>query len=167
MTEETKPDPPSRGEAHPRARETLSDAFVWDPQDPTGPFGNDTALEVFEALRDFCDEDPRASPIALLNELLERWEIANEGWDAVDEDEVQAHGADDELGLLVRDEALLALAFGEFVIRGRVDTELRRRAMLALTRQALPALLHGFGERMKKRETRVSRMREVMAKKWD
>lgn len=169
MSDDVKPDPPSREEAGPKAREALTDAFFWDPHDPTGPFGNDTALEVFEALRDFCDEHEhdRASPIGLLDELLARWEIANDGWDVVAEDEVQSLGEDDELGLLVRDEAILALAFGELILRGRIDPEARRRAMLALTRGALPALLHGYGERMKKRETRVARMREVMGKKWD
>jgi uncharacterized protein YfeS len=167
MIEETRPEAPSRDEAHAKAREALSDAFFWDADDPTGPFGNDTALEVFEALRDVYDDDPRASPLALLRALLEGWEIADEGWEAVDEDEVAEIGAEDELGLLVRDEAILALAFGDLVIRGRVDAEVRRRAMLALTRQALPALLHGHGAHRKTREARVARMREVMSRKWD
>jgi hypothetical protein len=35
--------------------------------------------------------------------------------------------------------------------------------MLALARQALPALLHGFGEKMKAREERVARMRAILA----
>lgn len=167
MIDETKPEAPAPDEAHPKAREAMPDAFFWDADDPTGPFGNDTALEVFEALRDVYDDDPRASPMALLRALLEGWEIADESWEAVDEDEVSAIGADDELGLLVRDEAILALAFADLAIRGRVDAEVRRLAMLALSRQALPALLHGFGDKMKIREARVARMREVMSRKWD
>jgi len=166
MSEE-RPPPPSREDAHPRAREALADDFFWDADDPCGPFGNDTALEVFEALADHRDEDPQGSPIPLLDALLQRWEVANEGWDVVDEDLVQALGEADELGLLVRDEAILALCFGDLALTGRVDPEVRRRALLALSRQALPALLHGFGERMKAREKRVARMREALAKKWD
>jgi uncharacterized protein YfeS len=162
-----RPPPPAREDAHPRALEALADPFFWDADDPCAPFGNDTALEVFEALADFRDEDPRGSSIPLLEELLERWEVADEGWDAVDEDEVQALGEADELGLLVRDEAILALAFGDLILTGRIDPEARRRAVLALSRQALPALLHGFGEKMKVREKHVARMREVLGRKWD
>lgn len=167
MSDEQRPDPPSIDEAHPRAREALTEAFFWDADDPAGPFGNDTALEVLEALRDLRDEDPQASPIPLLGELLARWEIADEGWDVVDEGEVSALGAEDELGVLVRDEAVLALALGDLMITGRVDAEVRRRAVLALTRQALPALLHGFGDRMRAREERVAKMREVLSRRWD
>lgn len=163
MSDERTREAPLREEAHPKARQVLTDAFFWDAGDPCGPFGNDTALEVYEALRDLRDDDPDASAIGLLDALLARWEVANEGWDAVDADQVQAIGADDELGLLVRDEAILALAFGDLVLTGRVDPEARRRAVLALARQALPALLHGYGERMKAREERVARMRAILA----
>jgi len=167
VSDEAIREAPRREEAHAKAREALTDDFFWDATDPCGPFGNDTALEVYEALRDLRDDDATASPIPLLDELLERWEVADEGWDAVEADAVQAIGADDELGLLVRDEAILALAFGDLVLTGRVHPEARRRAMLALSRQALPALLHGFGDRMKAREARVARMREILGRRWD
>ncbi|MFT3769320.1 MAG: hypothetical protein QM820_28110 [Minicystis sp.] len=156
-----------REEAHPKAREALSDAFFWDTLDATGPFGNETAVEVYEALRDLRDDNEQASALGLLDALLASWEVANEGWDTIDEGEVQALGADDELGLLVRDEAILALAFGDLILTGRIEPEVRRRAVLALSRQALPALLHGYGERMKDREQRVARMREILGRKWD
>lgn len=167
MNEELGFERPSPDEAHPRAREALTDAFFWDVADPTGPFGNETALQALEALRDRRDEDREASAVAVLAELLASWEIADEGWEAVDEAEVHALGAEDELGLLVRDEALLGLCFGDLLLRGRVEQELRRRALIALTRQALPALLHGFGDRLRAREAHVARMREVLARKWD
>lgn len=165
--DESRPEPPSRDEAHAKARDALREDFFWDADDPTGPFGNDTALETLEALRDLRDSDPRGSAVELLSELLETWEIADESWDVVEEAAVEALGADDELGLLVRDEAVIALAFGDAMIRGRIDPEIRRRGMLALARQSLPALLHGFGERMKTREARVTRMREILSAKWD
>lgn len=157
----------SRDDAHARAREALTDAFFWDASDPTAPFGGDVGLEVIEALRDARDEDPQGDLVALLDELLTCWEVASERWDVVDEAEVQAIGEEDELGLLLRDEALLALAFGQIVVEGRVDAEIRRRALLALRRQSLPALLYGFGDRARQRAERVERMREVLSRKWD
>lgn len=157
----------SRDEAHPRAREALLDAFFWDTSDPTGPFGDETGRDVLDALRDFLDASPRGNPIALLDTLLERWEIANQDWDAVEADEVQAIGEDDELGLLTRDDAILGLAFAQLVVQGRVDAEVRRRAMLALARQALPALLLAWGEHAHRRAERLDRMRAVLVQRWD
>lgn len=157
---------PLRDEAPPRVREALADDLFWDAADPTGPFGNETAQEVYQALEGLREDDPHNSPIPLLNALLEGWEIESAGWDVVEEGEVQALGAEDETGLLLRDEAILALAFGDLALTGRVDPEVRRRALLALARQALPALLHGFGDRMKAREAAVGKMREALAKKW-
>jgi uncharacterized protein YfeS len=157
----------SREDAHPKAREALTDDFFWDTADPTGPFGDETGVEVLEALRDLRAAEPRGDALALLGELLEGWEVADTGWDVVDEAEVQALGAEDELGLLLRDEAVIALAFAGIVVDGRVHLEVRRRALVALTRQALPALLHGFGDASARRRQRLDRMREILGSRWD
>jgi|HubBroStandDraft_4_1064222.scaffolds.fasta_scaffold310958_2 uncharacterized protein YfeS len=157
----------SREDAHPRARAALTDAFFWDASDPSGPFGDETGLDVLEALRDLRVEDPRGSPLVMLSGLLARWEIADEGWDVVEAGEVQALGEADELGLVTRDQAIVALAFAQIIVDGKVDAEVRRRAILALARQGLPALLAAFGLRARRREAYVTRMREVLAQRWD
>src|SRR5262249_20184383 len=89
----------SRDDSHPRAREVLVDAFFWDESDPCSPFGDETGREVLEAFRDFRIEEPRGDPLVLLADLLARWEIADDSWDAIEADEVQAIGEADELGL--------------------------------------------------------------------
>lgn len=152
--------------SHFRARAALTDAFFWDASDDTAPFGSETGRDVLDALRDFRDEHPRESPVQLLDELLGRWEVVNDHWDAIEADEVQALGEDDEYSLLTRDEAVIALAFAQVVVEGQVDPEVRRRAMLALKRQSLPALLHGWGERRLARAERVERMANVLASPW-
>jgi uncharacterized protein YfeS len=157
----------SRDDSHPRAREALVEPFFWDASDPCAPFGDETGQEVLEAFRDFRVEEPRGAALSLLAELLERWEIADGSWDTVDADEVQALGADDELGLLVRDEAILALAFAQIIVEGRVDPEVRRRALVALTRQGLPALIHGWGDRAHARRERLEAMRVALVRCWD
>src|SRR5512140_1927187 len=108
-------------DAHPRAREALTDAFFWDLSEPCGPFGDETGREVLDAFRDYRDEHPGGSALALLGELLAQWEIADASWDVIDEAEVEALGAEDELGLLLRDEAIVALAFAEILVDGRIE----------------------------------------------
>lgn len=154
-------------DAHPKAQEALTDAFFWDTSNPLSPFGDETGLEVLEALQDFRLEEPDGKVLDLLSELLARWEVTDEGWETVEEDEVQALGADDETGLLLRDEVIIALAFAQLIVDGRVDPEVRRRAILAITRQSLPALVHGFGFRGRERTASLARMREILGRRWD
>ncbi|MEO5728963.1 MAG: hypothetical protein ABI134_14930 [Byssovorax sp.] len=167
MTVDTQQPDVLREEAHPKAREALTDAFFWDTEDAGSPLGGDTGRDVLEALHAAREEDPRGSTIAVLDEILARWEVANDSWDVVSEREVQIIGEDDEFSLLTRDEAILALAFAQLVVEGRVDAEVRRRALLALTRQTLPALLHGWGDKRLERALRVERMREILARRWE
>jgi uncharacterized protein YfeS len=167
MAEEHEPHELTRDDAHPKAIEALTDAFFWDANDLGSPLGGDTGRDILEALRDAREVDPRGRVVAVLDEILARWEVANDSWDVVSEAEVQAIGEDDEFSLLTRDEAILALAFAQIVVEGKIESEVRRRALLALTRQALPALLHGWGDKRLERALRVERMREILARRWD
>jgi uncharacterized protein YfeS len=166
MLGDVTPEDLSPEHSHWKARAALTDAFFWDASDDTAPFGSETGRDVLEAFRDFRDEHPRESPIQLLDELLARWEVVNDHWDAVEADDVQAIGEDDEYSLLTRDEAVIALAFAQIVVEGKVDPEARRRAVFALKRQSLPALLHAWGERRIQRAARVERMTAVLVSPW-
>ncbi|KYF71841.1 hypothetical protein BE17_18425 [Sorangium cellulosum] len=166
MTEAPELPDLSPDDCHPRAAAALTDPFFWSLTDETAPFGNETAHETLTAFRDFRDEHPKGSPLELLDALLARWEVENAHWNAVEAAEVQALGEEDEYSLLTRDEALLALAFGQIVTEGRLDPEVRRRALLALARQALPALLSAFEGRALERALRIDRMRAVLSERW-
>lgn len=167
MAEDPQTHELTRDDAHPKAVEALTDAFFWDSADLGSPLGGDTGRDVLEALRDAREADPRGRVVMVLDEILARWEVANDSWDVVSEREVQAIGEEDEFSLLTRDEAILALAFAQIVVEGKIEPEVRRRALLALTRQALPALLHGWGDKRLERALRVERMREILARRWD
>lgn len=167
MAEDPQPHELSRDDAHPKAIEALTDAFFWDADDLGSPLGGDTGRDVLDALSGAREADPHARALTVLDDVLATWEVANDSWDVVSEREVQAIGEDDEFSLLTRDEAILALAFAQIVVEGRIESEVRRRALLALTRQALPALLHGWGDKRLERALRVERMREILARRWD
>ncbi|KYG06321.1 hypothetical protein BE21_35550 [Sorangium cellulosum] len=167
MTEAPELPDLSPDDAHPRAVAALADPFFWSLTDETAPFGNETAHETLTAFRDFRDEHPKGSPLELLDALLARWEVESAHWNAVGAAEVQALGEEDEYSLLTRDEAILALAFSQIVTEGRLDPEVRRRALLALARQALPALLSAFEGRALERALRIDRMRAVLSERWE
>ncbi|MEP7121175.1 MAG: hypothetical protein ABJE95_09705 [Byssovorax sp.] len=167
MAEDPQPHEISRDDAHPKAVETLTEAYFWDANDLGSPLGGDTGRDVLDALRDALEASPPGRVVTVLDAILARWEVANDSWDVVSEAEVQAIGEDDEFSLLTRDEAIFAMAFAQIVIEGRVDPEIRRRALLAVTRQNLPALLHGWGDKRLERALRIERMRAILARRWD
>lgn len=150
-------------QAHPTAREVLTDAFFWDTSDEGAPLGTDTGASVLIAVRENL-AGPRRPSLDVLGELLTRWEVADEHWDAVDAPRVYAAGAEDEYGLLTRDEIVVAMAFAELIETGRIDAEIQRRALRATARQALPMLLAPWGDRTLERATRLERMGAVLAR---
>jgi uncharacterized protein YfeS len=159
-------EPLVREDAHPRAAAALSDGFFWHTHDDGAPLGSETGADTLAAFRDFRAERPGEGPLVLLSELLQRWEIADAAWDAVNLGDVVEAGAEDEYSLLARDEVILALAFSQLVDEGRVDEEVRRRAVLATTRQALPPLLLPWGDKALERATRLERMKQVLSRPW-
>jgi uncharacterized protein YfeS len=166
MTEDTELPDLSPEDSHPRAVAALKDAFFWSLIDDTAPFGNESAQTTLTAFRSYRDEHPKESPLPLLGELLVRWEVKDAHWEAIDPVEVQTIGEEDEYSLLTRDEVIIALAFSQIITDGRLDPELRRRALLAMCRQSLPALLHAWGARMSERAERIERMTAVLSARW-
>lgn len=150
-------------QAHPAAREALADPFFWDTSDDGAPLGTDTGVDVLVAVRAELAGERRGA-MALLADLLTRWEVADASWDVIDAAGVEAAGAEDEYGVLMRDEIVLALAFAELIETGRIDAEIQRRALLATARQALPMLLAPWGDRTLERATRLERMGKVLAR---
>src|SRR5262245_53650964 len=156
----------SRETGHPNATRLLTAAFFWNPADPSCPFGNENGMDTLLRFRDFRDEHPRGSPLAFLDDLLEKWEVKNEGWDLLDPAEVQAIGEDDEFSFLTRDEVVVALAFAQAIADGRIEPEIRRRALIALKRQLLPSLLDAWSPQAEERAERVKEMVEVLNRPW-
>jgi uncharacterized protein YfeS len=150
--------------AHPQAAQILADEFFWDCTDENSPFGNDTGADALDFFREWRAEHPRTNPVESLRKILEElFGVPDAHWNAVEPFEVQAlldETADD---VFVRDDTVIAVAFGQIVLEGKVDAEIKRRAMLALQRQSLPTLIEHRGwisppERIE----RLRRMLEVL-----
>lgn len=131
--------------SHPRAARLLADQFYWDPADDNSPFGNDTGADTLALFREWRKRNARSAPLDFLNELLGGWGVADGGWDAVGPARVRRLLEEDEYSLIVRDDAVIALAFGQLLLEGVIDGETRRRALSALRRQAQPAVVEHRG----------------------
>jgi uncharacterized protein YfeS len=70
----------------------------------------------------------------------------------------------DVFSFIERDEAIIALAFGQLLLAGKVDAEPKRRALLAIERQSLPTVVKFWNEFAEERTERLKKMKSVLEK---
>ena len=147
---------------HPNAARILTDEFYWDCVDDNSPFGNDTGADTLHFFHDWRVEHPETNAFVFLDELLAGWEVVNDHWDVVDSEQARELLKEDAFSLNTRDDAVIALAFGQFALEGRIEPEIKRRALLAMERQALPPLLESQAASASERLERLGKMRAVI-----
>jgi uncharacterized protein YfeS len=148
---------------NPRATSLLTDDFYWDCADDNSPFGNDTGADTLAQYREWRVHNPQSNPILFLDQLLEDWEVSNDHWDVTDPADVKELLEEDQFSFIMRDDAIIGLAFGQLLLEGKVDVEVKRRANTALQRQALPAVLaHRNWVDLHERLQRLGKMAKVI-----
>ena len=153
--------------AHPKARAALADDYFWDCTDDNSPFGNDTGADTLAFFREWRRDHPRGKPLRFLSRLLRDWEATDDHWEVTDPAEVGRLAADDRFSFDARDDALIALAFGQVVLEGRVEPEVKVRALTALHRQSLPAALERWpDEYHAERRNRLAAMVAILQQDW-
>lgn len=143
--------------AHPRARELLAaDSIVWEYGDEDSPLGTDKGADTFASYLAFHAARPSAPVQHFIRSELASSEIADADWDLLDPARLYAAlDADNGFSVLRRDDFIIGLAFAQVLVEGAVDAEVRRRALLALRRQATDVVLSfrgGGGEDARKRQ---------------
>jgi uncharacterized protein YfeS len=130
----------SRETAHASAREALAEDFFWDIADEGAPLGSDTGSDTLAAFREWREEHPRANPERFLKDLFAGWGVKVRVIKRSAESIATAL-QEDHFSLLAHDDAVIALAFAQFVLEGRIAVGIREEAIAAAERQKLPEVL--------------------------
>jgi uncharacterized protein YfeS len=77
--------------------------------------------------------------------------VTNDFWDVTDASEAQKLREQDEFSFNLRDEAIIALAFGQLLLAGKVDAEPKRLVLLAIESNLYRQSLN-FGKNLLKNE---------------
>jgi uncharacterized protein YfeS len=151
-------------ENYPKAAQILTDEFYWDCTDEFSPFGNDDGADTFTFFREWREEHSRDNPVRFLDEHLEGWQVINGHWDVVDADEAVKLIKENEFSFFTRDNSIIAVAFGQILVDGKVHPEIKRRGLLAIERQLLPEInnLAGPGHAPERAE-RFEKMKAVLS----
>jgi uncharacterized protein YfeS len=104
-----------------------------------GPVGNDTGADTLAHYRDWRKRGKKRE--TFLPRLLQGWELRDDGWDELDEGRIRKQLADDSFQRLIGDDTVIAFAFAQLIIDGKVATEDRQRALRAIERQGMNCIL--------------------------
>lgn len=118
----------------------LKDEFYWSVTNALAPFGSDNGWDTLFYFYPWRRSYPRGNPVAFLNRFLKSWQVKNTGWEIVDAERALQLLKEDEFSFESRDDVVLAVAFGQILLEGKVHPEIRRRALLAIERQSLPEI---------------------------
>ena len=148
---------------HPRARQLLTEPFFWSIADDGAPLGNDTGADTLAFYREWRADHPNGSTQEFVRDILAGWEVENADWLLLDEALLGEALEDDHFSVLTRDDFMIALAFAQLVLDGKVDSQVREMALYSLRRQATDVVIafRGWTE-VEERLTRLAQMQTAL-----
>ena len=130
---------------HPVARTLLVPEFYWNCADDDSPLGNDTGADTFAFFQKELGQDPSLDVAAFLRELLSSWDMDFEDWNELDPKRIASMLTAAPFTVSTADDAVIALAFGMFIVTGRVDIRIRDWAKQATIREELDVMMKDRG----------------------
>jgi uncharacterized protein YfeS len=148
--------------AHPNARKLLVEDFYWSPIEETGPFGSDDGSDSFYGFAKWRTENKSESPVTYLTELIQEWGYPTFDLNVIDAEKIsQLLREVDSRMLIGQDNAIVAIGFGQFVLEGKMDIDIKNLTKKAIERELTPELLNQF--RADYKETRKGQLQKMMA----
>jgi uncharacterized protein YfeS len=191
--------------AHPKAKELLTEDFYWSSIEESAPFGSDDGSDAFYGFREWRNINKTDSPIEYLKNLLSEWGFSPFDWKTLDTIKIEEYinenhkigtsanqdqisvmkehfkemaeregkefdealfnqslnAASGDMGgtyLLGIDNAIIAVGFGQFVLEGMINKELKDLTKIALQRELTPILVNRWGDYKETRVKLINRM---------
>jgi uncharacterized protein YfeS len=126
---------------HPKARQLLTEPFFWSIADDGAPLGNDTGADTLALYRQWRADHPDGHAEDFVRDTLAGWEVENVDWLLLDEALLKQGLEDNHFSVLTRDDFMIALAFAQLVLEGKVDAQVREMALYSVRRQATDAVI--------------------------
>jgi uncharacterized protein YfeS len=127
--------------AHPKAVAAFTDKFWWDCTEDYGPFGNDDGHPVFADFREWRETHPQISPLKFWSVILDGWGVKYHALANVEIETVRQLLRNDSFSLHAHDQTIIAVAFAQIYVEGRVDPDVKTLAAYAIDRQLLPEVI--------------------------
>jgi uncharacterized protein YfeS len=148
---------------HPVARRLLRDAFFWSLADDGAPLGSDTGADTLAFYRRWRGDNPAAPIAEFVDKTLESWGVGRSPLDGLDDRELRSALDEDHFSILTHDDFIIALAFSQLVLEGRVDPDVKAKALRSIHRQTTDVVIAFRGwVSPKERKSRLAKMKSVL-----
>ena len=135
---------PDLKHAHPNAQKLMTDDFLWSPLEQSSPFGNDDGADAIWEFKEWRKSNKRKSPLIFIKNLLNEWNYTVYDYSQIDTLEIRLFINSSDIGdrlCFGIDDVIIATGFGQFILEGKIDTDLKQLTLIALNRQLNPMLL--------------------------
>lgn len=147
--EEPEHDPFNEPEqAHPRARELMTEPFFWDCVDEEAPFGSDEGHDAYYEFRRWRESHKDENLTECFAWIMKGESLDNYNQDLCTDEAVERdveHPEDaflaDEFDINTLDVTIIATALGQLLDEGRIDAEAKPYVHVAIERQLHPKVL--------------------------
>ncbi len=149
--------------AHPNARKLMTEEFYWSPIEESGPFGSDDGSDAFYGFRQWRQSNPKLSPTVFLNELIESWDYPAFDLNEMNEENLKRYVSSSVIGAMTltgHDNAIIAVGFGQFVLEGKIDEDIKGLTKIAINRELLPVIIGLWDDEYKK--TRIEHLTKML-----
>lgn len=133
---------------HNRAIEIANYEFFWDCVDELAPFGSDEGYMAFIELNDWIIENPEKTIFDCFKWIFDCWDLKIENFDEniIDNESINKIILDLDFNqdLLILDITIIATGFGQLIIEGKIDDEIKNIIHLSILRQMNSNVLSEF-----------------------
>ena len=157
---------PTIEKAHPTAKRLMNEEFYWSPIEETAPFGSDDGADTYAGFADWRQTHKTENPTEFLTEQIGYWGYPTFDINETNIDKLKPYLKQSELGSRYMsgiDAAIVAIAFGQLYLEGKVDKDFKATAITSIKRQLIPEMLNLWGDTYKStRETQLKKMLAVL-----
>jgi uncharacterized protein YfeS len=158
---------PDYENAHPKAKELMNEDFFYNSTDETGPFGSDDAADTYAGFAEWRIANKSANPKDFLIQHIEDWGYPDFDLTTTDFKKLKPYLQKSEMHihyLTGIDQSILAIAFGQLYIEGKIDDEMLLIAKYSLERQLNSQILKMWPQDyQEERKLKLTKMDEVIS----
>lgn len=151
--------------AHRNAQALMPDDFFYNVIDDSAPFGNDDGWDVLYSLKEWIADNPGVSKKEFVDEKLAEWNYPAFNYQTTDIKDAIAFWNSTEIGfrlLMGIDQAIIATAFGQLYLEGKMDPDIKEIVRIVLGRQMTSEMLDAWDDMKQDRKKKLQKLIHVV-----
>jgi len=156
---------PSLGNASTKAKLLMNEDWYYSPIDDMAPFGSDDAADTYTSFYNWRKNNKNGSPKTFVLSHFQYWNYPALNLESTDYNSFKSFLEKKQLGtrlLFGIDAAIIATAFGQLYLEGKIDDDINEFARKAITRELLPEILNTWHELKPIRQKRLKDFTQIL-----